>query len=117
MWSLAKGSTFLSNISSKKLQMLYNQETHTKPKLRLLCAVHRRRGKSIDEIAYLLSKPRRTIHGWLTRFQERGIYGKDSIKQSGRPTTLTLTQRRNLVKELERGPPHNSSGLWTTKEL
>lgn len=117
MWKLTKGNTFLPKISLKKLQKIYDKEKNAKSKLRLLSAVHRKRGKSIDEIAYLLSKPRRTVHGWLTRFQKRGIDGKDSIKQSGRPSTLTLTQRKNLVKDLERGPPHNSTGLWSTKEL
>ena len=117
MWKLTKGNIFLPTISLKKLQKMYDKEKSAKSKLRLLSAVHRKRGKSIDEIAYLLSKPRRTIHGWLTRFQNRGIGGKDSIKQSGRPATLTLMQRKNLVKDLERGPPHNISGLWSTKEI
>ena len=117
MWKLTKGNTFLPTILPKKLQKMYDKEKNAKSKLRLLSAVHRKRGKSIDEIAYLLSKPRRTVHGWLTRFQKRGIGGKDSIKQSGRPATLTPTQQNNLVKDLERGPPHNISGLWSTKEL
>lgn len=117
MWKLTKGNGFLPNVSVKKLQEMYDKEKNAKAKLRLLSAVHRKRGKSIDGIAHLLSKPRRTIHGWLTRFQMRGVSGKDSIKQSGRPATLTLTQRKNLVKDLERGPPHNVTGLWSTKEL
>ena len=117
MWKLTKGKEFLPNISLKRLQWMYDKEKNAKSKLRLLSAVHRKRGESIDEIAYLLSKPRRTIHGWLTRFQKRGIGGKDSIKQSGRPATLTLTQRKNLVKDLERGPLYNQTGLWSTKEL
>ena len=117
MWKLTKGKDFLPNISLKELQGMYDKEKHAKSKLRLLSALHRRRGKSIDEIAYLISKSRRTVHGWLTRFQQRGIIGKDSIKQSGRPATLTPTQRKNLVKDLERGPPHNASGLWSTKDL
>ena len=117
MWSLTKGNYFLPKISLKRLKQVYNQEKSAKAKLRLLSAVHRKQGKSIDEIAYVLSKPRRTIHGWLVRFQERGINGKDSIKQSGRPATLTVQQRRKLVKDLERGPPHNPSGLWSTKEI
>jgi transposase len=117
MWKLTKGKEFLPNISLKILQRMYDNEKNAKSKLRLLSAIHRKRGKSIDEIAYLLSKPRRTIHGWLTRFQKRGIDGKDSIKQPGRPATLKLTQRKNLVKDLERGPPHNPTGLWSTKEL
>ena len=117
MWKLTKGNKFIPNMSLRRLQIMYDKEKNAKAKLRLLSAVHRKKGKSLDEIAYLLSKPRRTVHGWLTRFQNQGIKGKDSIKQSGRPATLTLTQRKNLVRELERGPPHNPSGLWSTKEV
>lgn len=117
MWNLSRGKTFLFDTSIKQLQKIYNDEKNVKAKLRLLSAIHRKQGKSIDEIAYLLSKPRRTIHGWLTRFQKLGIDAKNSIKQTGRPTKMTLTQRKNLVKDLSRGPPHNQSGLWTTKEI
>ena len=117
MWTLLKGKHFLAAISVKQLQKLYDEEMNAKAKLRLLSAVHRKKGKSIDEIAYLLSKPRRTIHGWLVRFQQRGINAKDGVKQSGRPVELTIKQRKKLLKILERGPPHNPSGLWSTKEV
>jgi transposase len=117
MWTLNKGQAFLSSVSLQKIQEMYEKERNVKAKIRLLSAIHRKRGKSIDEIAYLLSRKRRTVHGWLTRFQERGIEAKDSIKQSGRPAQLTMKQRASLVRMLERGPPHNPSGLWTTKEL
>ena len=117
MWKLTKGNKFLPNTSLVQLKSAYNADKSAKAKLRLLGAIHRKQGKSIDEIAYLLSKPRRTVHGWLTRFQKRGILGKDSIKQPGRPAQLTVKQRVELVKILERGPPHNPSGLWTTKEI
>lgn len=117
MWTLLKGKYFLPTNSVNQLQKLYDEEKNAKAKLRLLSAVHRKKGKSIDDIAYLLSKPRRTIHGWLVRFQQRGISAKDGIKQSGRPVELTIKQRRKLLKILERGPPHNPSGLWSTKEV
>ena len=117
MWTLLKGKYFLPTTSVNQLQKLYDKENNAKAKLRLLSAVHRKKGKSIDEIAYLLSKPRRTIHGWLVRFQQRGINAKDGIKQSGRPVELTIKQRKKLLKILERGPPHNPSGLWSTKEV
>ncbi len=117
MWNLAKGNGFLPTTSLQKIQRLYEKESNAKAKIRLLSALHRKKGRSIDEISYLLSKKRRTIHGWLTRFKERGINAKDSIKQPGRPAQLTIKQRKELIKILERGPPHNPSGLWSTKEL
>ncbi len=117
MWQLSKGNTFLMGVSQKKLQRFYDQETNAKAKLKLLSAIHRKKGKSIDDIAYLLSKHRRTIHSWLVRFQNRGLSGKDNIKQPGKKPTLTLKQRQRLIHILELGPPLNPSGLWTSKEV
>ena len=117
MWQLPKGRDFLSMVSIQRLQKLYDLETNGKVKIRLLCAIHRKRGESIDEIAYLLSKSRRTVHSWLVRFRDRGIDGKDSWKAPGKIPELTLTQRRDLVRRLERGPPHNPTGLWSTKQV
>lgn len=117
MWNLPKGKAFLANVSEKRLQKLYNNELNAKAKIRLLSAIQRKKGKSIDDIAYLLLKHRRTIHSWLVRFHKRGISAKDSIKQSGKTPLLTLKQRSELIKMLERGPPHNPSGLWSTKEV
>ncbi|MEW5896143.1 MAG: winged helix-turn-helix domain-containing protein [Nanoarchaeota archaeon] len=117
MWNLPKGDSFLPNTTLKQLQEMYKQEAKAKPKLRLLAAIHRKKGKSIDDIAHQVNISRNTVHGWLRNFSRRGIQAKDSIKQSGRPATLTISQRKNLVKDLEHGPPHNRTGLWTTKEL
>lgn len=117
MWNLPKGKTFLLDMSLQKLQQLYDKESNAKAKIRLLCALHRKRGKSIDDIAYLISKSRRTVHSWLVRFSERGISGKDSKKAPGKVPTLSLKQREKLIKILERGPPHNPTGLWSTKDV
>lgn len=117
MWNLLKGEDFLPKTDISRLRGLYNSEPKAKPKLRLLCAIHRKEGKSIDAIADKTKMKRRTVHETLRRFMERGIDGKDSIKQEGRPPRLTKPQRRQLIRQLERGPPHNASGLWTTKEV
>lgn len=117
MWSLPSGPRFLPDVSTRQLRLMYADEQHPKSKLRLLAAVHRRQGKSIDKIAYMTSKSRRTVHGWLTRFTERGIEAKDARRQTGRPAQLTLAQKRQLISDLERGPPNNATGLWSTKEV
>ena len=117
MWDLPKGEFFLPKVSLEELECLYATENRAKPKIRLLCAIHRKKGASIDEIADSTSLKRRTVHALLWRFQERGTSGKDSIKQTGRPAFLTLKQRKELIKTLEQGPPHNKTGLWSTKEV
>jgi len=118
MWGLPKGEQFLPKIEMSRLESMYSEERKAKPKIRLLCAINRKKGESIDEIAEETNLNRRTVHSILHRFYERGIEAKDSIKQSGRPAFLTIRQRKNLVKQLEkRGPPGNQGGMWTTKEV
>ena len=117
LWNLPKGNDFLPGVGIRELRKLYRVEKKAKPKLRLLCAIHRKEGKSIDDIAGFTNMKRRTVHETLWRFVDRGIEAKDSLKQSGRPPELTEKQRRKLIKMLERGPQYNRSGLWTTKEV
>lgn len=117
MWTLPKGKEFLAGVSAQKLQELYDKEKNAKAKIRLLSALHRKKGRSIDDIAHLLSKNRRTVHSWLVRFNERGVDGKNSRKAPGKIPSLTLKQRERLVNILERGPPHNPTGLWSTKDV
>ena len=118
MWDLPKGDYFLPKVGLDKLENLYSEEERAKPKIRLLCAIHRKKGESIDEIVDATSLKRTTVHDILHRFCTKGIIAKDAVKQNGRPAFLTLRQRKGLVKYLEkRGPPGNKGGLWTTKEV
>jgi len=81
MWNLAKGEQFLPQTSLAALQQYYRQEPRAKPKVRLLAALHRKRGHSLDQIAQQLQRPRRTVHSWLVGFQKRGLAAKDLIAQ------------------------------------
>ena len=45
MWTLLKGKYFLPTNSVNQLQNLYDEEKNAKAKLRLLSAVHRKKGK------------------------------------------------------------------------
>ena len=117
MWNLPKGNDFLPGFSIEELRRMYVDERKGKPKMRILCAIHRKEGKSIDDIAGFTNMKRRTVHETLRRFVERGIEGKDSIRQTGRPPELTVKQRQKLVRKLERGPSYNKGGLWTTKDV
>jgi transposase len=117
LWKLPKGDDFLPDVSIQELRRLYKKEQKAKPKLRLLCAIHRKEGRSLDDITGFTNMKRRTVHDTLWRFVERGIDAKDSITQTGRPPALTLKQRKKLIQRLEEGPPYNKDGLWTTKDV
>ncbi len=115
MWQLKRGSAFLSYVSMERLQKLYDSEQNAKAKLRLLVAIRRKKGDSIDDIAYALEKPRRTIHGWLQRFEQRRLKAAHDKKQPGRPTRLKHSQLVKFRRELLNGPAHVPGRLWTTR--
>lgn len=117
MGNLPKGNDFLPGMEVDVIKRMYRLEKKAKPKLRLLYAIHRKEGSSIDDIAKFTNTKRRTVHDTLRRFVSRGIDAKDNKKKNGRPPKLDRKQRRNLMSILERGPSHNRTGLWTTKEV
>lgn len=117
MWELKKGKSFLPRTSLETLQDFYSKEQNAKAKLRLLSAIRRKKRDSIDDIARALEKPRRTVHGWLTRFQERGLKAKRDEKRSGRPSFLTKPQLASLRRDLLKGPPHDPAGLWLMRDI
>lgn len=116
-WNLARGETFLPYVSLKELKLKMAAETNAKARLRWLIAIHRKQGKSIDEIADACATKRTTVHGVLRRFQDRGQNAARAIKQAGRPPQLTVRQRGRLLEILDEGNPRTQSGLWTTKEV
>ena len=60
MWTLPKKHQFLPKTSLLRIRSLYVKERNYKAKTRLLAAIHRKQGKSIDELAYLVNAPRDT---------------------------------------------------------
>ena len=114
---LQKGDGFLPNISEGELKRLYRLEKNAKGKLRLLAAIQRREGKTLDDIASSLQKPKTTIHDWLRRLESNGISNLYDIKQPGKRAALTKDQEKELEKVLDQSPekqgiPHT---MWTTK--
>lgn len=118
-WNLARGEEFLPRTSPSELKQLMRAETKAKPRLRLLIAVHRKQGKSIDEISEACGVPRRTVHGTLERFQERGVNAAHAVKQTGRPKRLTARQLNGLRKRLLRSPQASGfkESFWSTRSV
>ena len=114
---MQRGKEFLPSVSVARLRAMVRTETDRKAQMRLLAAIHRKEGKKEEQIAAILQQPLTTVHNWLRRLHEGGLGRRTDKKQPGRPPRLTATQRRALLRVLERGPPHNRGGLWTTKEV
>lgn len=113
---LQKWNKFLPDISKEKLRMLYNKEKHAKAKLRLLAAIQRKEGKTLDDISSYLQKPKTTIHDWLQRLESKGLGNLYDAKQTGKPARLTKTQEKELDKILDSSPENQNIPfvIWTT---
>lgn len=112
-----KGAAFLSDVFLNKLEQLYASEKNVKTKIRLQCAILRKKGKSQPFIAEVTSKPVSTVSDILRRFEKRGVSGKDAIRQQGQPGKLSRTQRESLKSVVEENPRKQGlpSVIWTTK--
>jgi|TARA_B100000315_G_C14489609_1_gene546938 transposase len=114
---LKKGDQFLVEISKSELKKMYLQEKNAKAKLRLLAALQRKEGNTLESIAFSLSKPKMTISDWLRRLENKGIDGMYDIKQSGKPHRLTKEQLKKLDNILSDSPEKQGLPfvIWTTK--
>jgi len=101
---VAKGSVFLSNVSLKTLEEKYAQEKNAKAKIRLQCAILRKKGKSQPYLSEVTGLPVTTISGILRRFEKRGLGGCYAIKQKGQPKKLSFQERIKLKNILGKSP-------------
>lgn len=113
---IKKRDAFLPDISKEELKKLYNKEKNAKAKLRLLAAMQRKEGKTLDDIAYSLQKPKTTIHDWLQRLENKNLSTLYDIKQSGKPARITKSQEKEIERILSSSPQKQELPfvLWTT---
>ena len=112
-----KGNGFLSDFSLRQIGKKYDEEKNVKAKIRLQCALLRKKGRSQPYISEATGLSITTISDILRRFEKRGIDGCYAIKQKGQPKKLSSMQRVKLKKIILNSPI--KSGLpfviWTTK--
>lgn len=114
---VAKGNGFLPNVFLDVLENKYAQERNAKSKIRLQCAILRKKGKSQPYLSEVTGLPITTISGILRRFEKRGIEGCHAIKQKGRPKKLSLKERVKLKRILGKSPQEQGLPfvVWTIK--
>lgn len=114
---VAKGNGFLPNVSLDMVEKKYAQERNAKSKIRLQCAILRKKGKSQPYLSEVTGLPITTISGILRRFEKRGIEGCHAIKQKGQPKKLSLKKRVKLKRILGKSPQEQDLPfvVWTIK--
>ena len=113
---IKKGKEFLHEFSKAELTKLYQKEKNAKAKLRLLAAISRKEGKSLDFISGSMQIPKTTVHDWLNRLESNGLDGLVDVKQPGRPSWLSQNQKEKLKEVLNDSPEKQGIPfkIWTT---
>ncbi|NJD78938.1 MAG: transposase [Candidatus Methanoperedens sp.] len=112
-----RGESFLPDFSINELNDIYQEEEDSKAKIRLLAAILRKEGKTLEEISSTVKHPLTTVGDWLRRLHTEGISRKNNKKPSGRPKRLTDKQIENLKPILFKSPQEQDFPfiIWTTK--
>jgi len=117
MTRVPKGEDFLPKYSKEKVHDLYRNEENSKAQIRLLAALLRKEGMTLEQISKKVKYPLTTIGDWLRRIHLEGIERRYNIKQPGRPKRLTDIQEQELDDFLSQSPQKVGLPfvLWTTK--
>lgn len=112
------GTEFLPNKTVIELVNLYRKERNSKASIRLLCAIHRKNGKTIPDIANILLIPTSTVSDHLRRLSKdfNELYDK-RIQQ--RPFRLTVKEHNQLIEAIKNPPTQSGYPVivWTTKMI
>lgn len=116
---IKKGREFLPNISLEELKKIYRKERESKAKIRLLCAIHRKRGKSLPNITKETNIPITTINDCLDRIQKKGLEARYDLKKEGRPSRLNKKEQEEIKSILKKSPEEQNLPfrIWDTKLL
>jgi transposase len=114
---IQKGNDFLPSFSIKELEKRYKSERNIKAKLRLLCAIHRKRNKTIMEIAEITGLPKSTVSDNLRRLKRDNLKLLYDKKNKGALPRLTIQEQRKLINTLSQEPTKAGYPFvfWTTK--
>ena len=111
------GEAFLPRVSTSHLKKLAANETNAAARVRLLVALHRKQGWSIDSIAESVSLHRRSVHDIIRRFSKRGLKAAESLPKPGRKKRLTTAQLKRLKNKLLKPPKASDfeGDFWNSK--
>jgi transposase len=75
-------------------------------------------GYSVAEIAVMAGVTKPTVYNWIERYGQEGLAGLDDRKSTGRPRTVSGSERARILALTRKGPPE-STGLthWSSYEM
>ena len=83
----------LFDLSDQNFLVAYRRETNAQGKIRLLALHHLQSGKSIKEVSDIVCTTRKTVHSWLTWYQNNGVNRLvERVKGRGRKPLAELSK-------------------------
>lgn len=98
----------MGRLDDLNLDKLHEQLERTEgnvPAQRVLAAIGRKQGATLEELAERHNVAEKTVRNWLDRFADRPL--KDAPyddERSGRPTKLTDEEKTEFLADLQRPP-------------
>lgn len=105
----------LAEISIDELHNQLEETEENKPTQRVLAAIGRKQGSTLDELAQRHNVAEKTIRNWLDRFAEQSLAeALYDAARSGRPTKLSESEQQELFEQLHQSPSEFSyeRGVW-----
>ena len=96
----------LSTETQSMLERIYKQSRHHHVRRRTQCIILSFRGKTIKELMTIFQVSRKTVHNWLTLWEDEKLVGLYDKAGRGRKSKLTEVQKQQ-VKEWVKSEPKN----------
>ena len=110
---------FLPGVSLDEIRDLAEQDPDPKNAKRYLAAIHRKKGRTLEEIKEMVDEPYTTVWRWITRVEKMGLAGIPRGLAKGAVRKMTRKQRVAVVEDAHKGPRElgYETDVWTLKDL
>lgn len=108
----------LDGLTLKDLHELREKTEGEIPRERVLAAIGRKQGDTLDRLAERHDVSEKTIRNWLDRFAEEPLANAPSdAERSGRPPKLSDESYESLVEDFQHSPAESGYNCqaWTSK--
>lgn len=110
---------FLPGVSLDDIWDLAGQDPDPKNVKRYLAAHHRKKGRTLGEIAEIINEPYANAWRWIARMEKMGLAGIPRGLAKGASRKMAREQRVVVVKDANAGPSElgYEADVWTIKDL
>ena len=95
---------FLPGVSLEEIRDLAGQDPDPKNAKRYLAAIHRKNGRTLEEIREMVDGPYEKVWRWIARAEKMGLAGIPRGLAKGAVRKMARKQRVAVVEDANKGP-------------